>query len=84
VRAGEPVRIRPQTRVDRFLSSPQRVDVGMIGGQAGRHLGALGNGAVAGDHDIDRLLWPVIVRPPGGRRSDVAGIPTDGDGIATV
>jgi len=28
-----------QTRVDRFLSSPQRVDVGMIGGEAGRHLG---------------------------------------------
>ena len=42
-----------QTRVDRFLSSPQRVDVGMIGGEAGRHLGTLGNGAVAGDHDID-------------------------------
>ena len=28
-----------QTRVDRFLSSPQRVDVGMIGGEAGRDLG---------------------------------------------
>ena len=53
VRAGEPVRIRAQTRVDRFLSSPQRVDVGTIGGQAGRYLGTLGNGAVAGDHDID-------------------------------
>jgi hypothetical protein len=25
-----------QTRVDRFLSSPQRVDVGMIGGEVGR------------------------------------------------
>jgi len=42
-----------QTRVGRFLSSPKRVDVGMIGGQAGRHLGTLGNGAVAGDQDID-------------------------------
>ena len=36
-----------QARVDRFLSSPQRVDVGMIGGEAGRHLGTLGNGPVA-------------------------------------
>jgi hypothetical protein len=53
VGAGEPVRIRPQTRVGRFLSSPQRVDVGMIGGETGRHLGTLGNGAVAGDHNID-------------------------------
>jgi hypothetical protein len=51
VDAGEPV--LTQARVDRFLSSPQRVDVGMIGGQAGRHLGTLGNGAVAGDQDID-------------------------------
>ena len=42
-----------KTRVDRFLSSPQRVDVGMIGGKAGRHLGTLGNGPVAGDQDID-------------------------------
>ena len=50
--AGEPFRIR-QTRVDRFLSSPQRVDVGTIGGEAGRHLGTLGDRAVAGDHDID-------------------------------
>jgi hypothetical protein len=52
VGAAEPVRIRPQTRVDRFLSAPQRVDVGMISGQAGRHLGTLGNGAVARDQDI--------------------------------
>ena len=37
-----------KARVDRFLSSPQRVDVGMIGGQPGRHFGTLGNGAVAG------------------------------------
>jgi hypothetical protein len=51
--AGEPVRIRPETRVDRFLSSPQRVDVGTIGGEAGRHLGTFGNGTVAGDHDVD-------------------------------
>ena len=42
-----------QTRVDRLLSSPQRVDVGMIGGQTGRHLGTLGHGPVAGDQDID-------------------------------
>jgi hypothetical protein len=47
VGAGEPV--LTQTRVDRFLSSPQRVDVGMIGGQAGRHLGTLGDCAVAGE-----------------------------------
>ena len=49
----EPLRILPQTRVDRFVSSPQHVDVGTIGGEAGRHLGTFGNGAVAGDHDID-------------------------------
>jgi hypothetical protein len=34
---GQPIRIRPQTRVDRFLSSPQRVDVGTIGGEATGH-----------------------------------------------
>ena len=54
-----------KTRVDRFLSSPQRVDVGMIGGQAGRHLGTLGNGPVAGDQDIDvpgSLTQPVECR----------------------
>ena len=38
---------------DRFLSSPQRVDVGMIGGEAGCHVGTLGNGAVAGDQHVD-------------------------------
>src|ERR687892_1456621 len=53
VGGGQPVRIRPQTRVDRLLSSSQRVDVGTIGGEAGRHLGTLGNGAVAGDRDVD-------------------------------
>ena len=42
--SGEP--ILTQTRVDRFLSSPQRVDVGMIGGEAGSHLGTLGDGAL--------------------------------------
>ena len=47
VRAGEPGLTQP--RVGRFLSSPQRVDVGMIGGEAGRHLGTPGNGPVAGD-----------------------------------
>ena len=64
VDAGEPVRSL-QTRVDRFLSSPQRVDVGTIGGEAGRHLGTLGDGAVAGDHDIDvpgGLTQPVECR----------------------
>lgn len=48
-----------------FLSSLRRVDVGMIGGQAGRHLGTLGNGAVAGDPDIDvpgGLSQPVACR----------------------
>ena len=34
-------------------TSPQRVAVGMIGGKASRHLRSLGNGAVAGDQDID-------------------------------
>jgi hypothetical protein len=36
-------------------SSPPRsaTDVGAIGGHAGRHLGTFGNGAVAGDQDID-------------------------------
>jgi hypothetical protein len=47
VGAGEPVLIK--TRVDRLLSAPQRVDVGTIGGEAGRHLGTLGNGPVARD-----------------------------------
>ena len=42
-----------KTRVDRFLFPPQRVDVRMIGGEAGRHLGTLGNGPVPEDHDID-------------------------------
>jgi len=51
VRAGEPV--LTQTRVGRFLSSPERVDVGTIGGEAGRDLGTLGNGAVAGNQDVD-------------------------------
>jgi hypothetical protein len=61
--AGKPV--LTQTRVDRFLSSPQRVDVGMIGGEARSHLGTLGNGAVAGDQDINvpgGLTQPVECR----------------------
>ena len=45
MRAGEPVRAK--TRVDRLRSSAQRVDGGMIGGQAACHLGTRGNGAVA-------------------------------------
>jgi hypothetical protein len=54
-----------KTRVDRFLSSPHCVDVGTVGGEAGRDLGTLGNGAVAGDHDIDvsgGLIQPVECR----------------------
>jgi hypothetical protein len=54
-----------KTRVDRVHPSPKRVDVGTIGGQAGRHFGTLGNGAVAGDHDIDLpggLTQPVECR----------------------
>ena len=57
--------MRPQARVDRFLSSPQRVDVGVIGCEAGRHLGTLGDGAVAGNHDVDvprGLVQPVECR----------------------
>jgi hypothetical protein len=42
----EPLRIRPQTGVDRILPSPQRIDVGTIAGHAGRHLGTFGDGAV--------------------------------------
>jgi hypothetical protein len=63
VGAGKPV--LTQTRVDRFLSSPQRADVGMIGGEARSHLGTLGNGAVAGDQDINvpgGLTQPVECR----------------------
>jgi hypothetical protein len=30
----------------------QRVDVSVFGGEADRHLGTLGDGAVAGDHDV--------------------------------
>ena len=64
-----------QTRVDRFLSSPQGVDVSMIGSQAGRHLGTLGNGAVAGDHDIDvpgGLTQPVKCRLVGAHLTGAA------------
>lgn len=32
---------------------PERVDVGAVGGEASRHLGALGDGAVPGNHDVD-------------------------------
>jgi hypothetical protein len=46
VGAREPV--LTQTRVDRFLSSPQRVDVGTVGGESGRDLETLGNGPWAG------------------------------------
>ena len=66
-----------QTRVDRFLSSPQRVDIGMIGGQAGRHLGTLGNGAVTGDQDIDApgsLTQPVERRLVGAHLTGAARV----------
>jgi hypothetical protein len=55
-----------ESRVDRFLSSPRRVDVGMIGGQAGCRFGPLGHGAVAGDDDVDL---------PGGLSEPVEGLP---------
>jgi hypothetical protein len=61
--AGEPA--LTQTRVDRLPSSPQRVDVGMIGGTTGRHHGAHGNSPMAGDQDIDvpgTLTQPVECR----------------------
>lgn len=77
VGAGEPFGIRPQTRVDWFLSSPQRVDVGMIGGEARRHLGTLGNGTVAGDHDIDvpgGLSQPVECRLVGAHLVGLASV----------
>lgn len=49
--AREPVLVK--TRVDRFLSSLQRIDVRMISGKPSRNFGTLGNGPVPGDHDID-------------------------------
>ncbi len=45
--------MRRQTRVDRLGSSPQRIDVGAIGGEPGRQLATFANGAMAGDQDID-------------------------------
>ena len=48
VGAGEPVLLQP--RVDRFLSSPERVDVGPIGSEASRDLGTLRDSTVARDH----------------------------------
>jgi len=63
VDAGQPVLIK--ARVGRFLSLPQRVDIGMIGGQAGRHFGTLRNRPVAGDQYIDvpgSLTQPVECR----------------------
>jgi len=66
--ARKPLRIGPQTRVDRILSPPQRIDVGAIGGDAGRHLGTFGDGAVAGNQDIDvpgGLSQPVECRRVG-------------------
>jgi hypothetical protein len=51
VDGGHPIHI--QTPVGRSLFSPQRVDVGTVGGEARRHLRSLANGAVARDHDLD-------------------------------
>jgi hypothetical protein len=70
-------RIRPQTSVDRFLPSPQRVDVSMIRREAGRHLRTLGNGAVAGDQDIDvpgGLTPPVECRLVGAHLTGAARV----------
>ena len=75
--AREPLRIRPQTRVDRILSSSQRIDVGAIGGDAGRHLGTFGDGAVAGDQDIDLpggLSQPVECRLVGAHLIGAASV----------
>jgi hypothetical protein len=49
----------------------------MIGGEAGRHLGTLGNGAVAGDQDIDvpgSLTQPVECRLIGAHLIGVARV----------
>jgi hypothetical protein len=75
VGAREPLRI--QAGVDRILSSSQRVDVGAIGGDAGRHLGTLGDGAVARDHDIDvpgGLFQPVEGRLVGAHLIGAASV----------
>lgn len=41
-----PIGVRAEPRVGRFLSSPQGVDVGAVGGEAGGDLGPFGDGAV--------------------------------------
>jgi hypothetical protein len=53
-----------QTRVERFRSSPQRVDVGMIGGEAGRRGVADGVRLMLDD------LAPARVRRPRARTRD--------------
>jgi len=66
-----------QTRVDRFLSSPQSAYVGTIGGEAGRHLGTLGDAAVARDHDIHvpgGFVQPVECRLVGAHLIGPAGV----------
>ena len=66
-----------QARVDRFPSSAQRVDVGMIGGKAGRHFGTLSNGPMAGTQDIDvpgSLTQPVQCRLIGGQLTGAARV----------
>jgi len=72
-----------QTRVDGLLSSPQRVDVGVIDGQAGRDLGTCGDGAVAGEHDIGlpggRALRRHRLRPLSGLTGHLGG---GGGGVA--
>ena len=50
--AEQPVGLRSQPRVDWFLSPLERLNVGMIGSEAGRDFRALGDGAVAGDHNL--------------------------------
>jgi hypothetical protein len=69
--------MRSQTHVDRFLSVSQRVDVGVLGGEAGRHLGTLGDGAVAGAHDVGSARDPAD-------RGRLLSEPVTGSGVSPV
>ncbi len=55
VRAREPLRIRPETRVDRSSPRHSASMSGAIGGDAGCHLGTFGDRAVSGNKDIGAL-----------------------------
>ena len=66
-----------QARVGRVLSSPQRAEVGAIGGEAGGHLGTPGDGAVAGDQDTGvpgGLSQPAQRRLVGAHLAGAAGV----------